>query len=95
MATVNTMADPLDVELETATPLPPNPTWVRNEATHASRGFFHVVSRDMAGVQMREWKFRCGWRFGGIHTVAADVEPPLVRHRAVVCRRCTYANRQS
>ena len=52
-------------------------------------GFFHVVSHKLSGVQMGEWKVRCGWRFAGIPSVAVDVDPPVVADWERVCRICT------
>ena len=77
-----------DVEVETQKPLPLHVNWVRNESAHGFRGIYHVPSRRLSGVQMHEWKSRCGWRFGGIPTVAIDVAPPTIVDWERVCKRC-------
>ena len=94
-ATVCSLAGSLDVEVETVSPFPAPPTWVRNESTDAHcSGYFHVVSDALSGVQMGEWKVRCGWRFAGIPTVAIGVEPPVVADWEQVCRRCAKERQQ-
>ena len=94
-ATVCGLTESLEVEVETSSPFPLSPTWVRNESTdpHCS-GYFHVVSEALSGVQMGEWKVRCGWRFAGIPTVAIDVDPPVVADWYRVCRRCAKDRQQ-
>ena len=93
--TIAALVEPLEVEVESAEPLPPKPVWVRNESKHATSGFFHAVSLRLEGLQMWEYKARCGWRFGAIPTVAVGVQPPTVRHWEIVCSRCACAKQKA
>ena len=83
------------MEVDTALPLPPKPVWDRNESNHATSEFFHVVSLRRKGLQLWEYKARCGWSFGAIPTVAVGAKPPVVRHWEVVCKRCARANQEA
>ena len=95
VATIAALEEPLEIEVETALPLPPQPVWVRNESRHATKGFYHVVSLRLKGLQMWEYKSRCGWRFGTIPTVAVGVAPPAVKHWGIVCKRCSRAKQEA
>ena len=91
---MDALVKPLEVEVETASPFPDAPTWVRNEATHACRGVYHAISCNLSGLRMGEWKTRCGWRFAGIPTIAVDVAPPSVADWERTCKRCAKARQQ-
>ena len=86
--TVKELAEPLAVEVETASPLPEHPRWVRNEATRGCSGIYHICSESPAGIQQGALKTRCGWRYGGIATVVVDPAPPRPLDFYRVCLRC-------
>ena len=79
---------PLDIEVETAMPLPPIPVWVRNPDLHGGKGIFHVRREPKDGARLRELKTRCGWKFGRSLAVVMDAKPPIARDFYVVCKRC-------
>ena len=54
-----------------------------------------MVSIRLKGLQMWEYKSRCGWRFGAIPTVAVGVAPPVVRHWEIVCKRCARSKQET
>ena len=95
VATIAALEEPLEVEVETALP----------HAAKAGLGPQRIQTRDewilprrvacLKGLQMREYKARCGWRFGAIPTVVVGVKSPSVRHWEVVCRRCARAKQEA
>ena len=94
-ATVKTLAEPLAVELETSSPLPPTITWVRNASRHGCRGIYHVVSATSKLSGRDEPKSRCGWRFGRVATVETDCRPPPPSEFYRVCKRCAPTARRA
>ena len=82
------LAEPLDVEGITVSPLPPEITWVRNSTRHGTRGIFPIALTPLEGTRLCDMKSRCGWKFGHIPTVVAGCGPPLPREFFFVCKRC-------
>ena len=95
VSAVESLAEPLAVELETASPLPASVTWVRNSSRHGCRGIFHVLSAVSKDFGRGEPKSRCGWRFGRVNTAVAKCEPPPPAEFFRVCKRCAPSARRA
>ena len=72
------VASPLSVEI----------CWIRDLATHATRGLFHIPDVPLEGRAMGLWKTRCGWRFGGVRTVATWLPHPSAKDAEHMCLKC-------
>ena len=86
--TVNGLVEPLEVAATVASPLPEKLCWVRDLATHATRGLFHIPDVPLEGCTMGLWKTRCGWRFGGVRTVATWLAHPEAKDAEHMCSKC-------
>ena len=55
------LAEPLEVEVETAMPLLPQPRWIRNEETHCGWRFAGLpkVAADVYSPKTRDWEIVC------------------------------------
>ena len=88
VATVRELVEPLEVAAAVASPLPQELCWIRDLATHATRGLFHVPDAPLEGRSMGLWKSRCGWRFGGVRTVATWLVHPEAKDAEHMCSKC-------
>ena len=87
-ATVEALVEPLQVAAVVASPLPAEVCWVRDLATRSTRGLFHIPDVPLEGLPLGSWKTRCGWRFGGVRTVATWLPGPAAKDWEVTCSKC-------
>ena len=89
--TVNELVEPLVVAATVASPLPVELCWVRVLATHATRGLFHIPDVPLEVRALGLWTTRCGWRFGGVSTVATWLPHPAAKDAEHMCSKCAPA----
>ena len=86
--TVMELVEPLEVAAVVASPVPERICWIRDLSSHATRGLFHVPDVPLEGRSMGLWKARCGWRFGGVPTIAIWLPHPEAKDAEHMCSKC-------
>ena len=82
---MSALVEPLQVAAVVASPLPAEICWIRDITTRSTWGLFHIPDVPLEGIPLCSWKTRCGWRFGGMRTVATWLPGPSAKDCVISC----------